>query len=192
MKRHQELLTDAIARDGDAGRALLAGRTEEARAALLEAAELYRSSWEEAPPASYGRLVGMLKAAVLAGGGAAQAEYVRSQLGDGGAESPTAAYAQALAALIEGEDAAAREWSSHMRPGAEAFARTADAIDALASRDGARCQTALSEIVRDFEQRADHLTGVAIADTALMLQELAARRGMEAELHSDLLPASRR
>src|SRR5207302_5926736 len=92
VKRHQELLTDAIARDGDAQRALLAGRTEEARAALLEAAELYRSSWEEAPPASYGRLVGMLKAAVLAGGGAAQAEYVRSQLGDGGAESPTAAY----------------------------------------------------------------------------------------------------
>ena len=55
----------AIGRDGDAQRALLAGDVNVARAAFAEAAELYRRSWEAAQPASYGRLVGMLKSAVL-------------------------------------------------------------------------------------------------------------------------------
>jgi hypothetical protein len=38
-------------------------------AAFAEAADLYRRSWEDAPPASNDRLVGMLKSAVLARGG---------------------------------------------------------------------------------------------------------------------------
>ena len=42
--------------------------------------------------------------------------------------------------------------------------------------------------MRDLEQRSQHLTDVAIADTALMLQELAARRGMAAGLESPVLP----
>lgn len=62
---HADLLRDALAAEARGQRALLAG--EPAVAALREAAELYRASWEVAPPRSYGRLIGMLKAAVIAG-----------------------------------------------------------------------------------------------------------------------------
>ena len=78
-----------------------------------------------------------------------------------------------------------------MRGGSEAFDRTADAIAALALGDRQRYATALERIVRDFEQRAEHLTGVAIADTAVALQQLAGSRGMVIELASPVLPPFR-
>ena len=190
MKRHQELLRAAIERDGAAQRALFVGDEERARAAFGDAAELYRGSWVQAPPTSYGRLVGMLKSSVLAGEGTEQARYVRAQLGDRGEESATASYAQALAGLILRDDAAAEAWSERMRTGSDAFARTADAISALAAGDAEAYATAVRSIVEDFERRADHLTGVAVADTAVMLQRLAARRGLAAELTSPVLPAA--
>ena len=81
MKRHRELLTAAIARDGDGQRALMAGDGQGACEAFLSAADLYRQSWEEAPPGSYGRLVGMLKATVLSGDDPRQAAgYVQRAL----------------------------------------------------------------------------------------------------------------
>ena len=43
--------------------------------------------------------------------------------------------------------------------------------------------------MRDFEERAEHLTGVAIADTALMLEVLGRRRGMVVAVESPVLPA---
>jgi predicted O-methyltransferase YrrM len=186
---HRDLMRTAIARDADAQRALQAGDDDGARAGFRAAAGFYRESWEAAPPRSYGRLIGMLKSAVLAGGDPEEAAgYARSALADQGADSPPAAYAQALAALIADDDAAARTWAAQMRGGSDVFARTAGAIVALAERDGAAYADALKAIVRDFEQRSEHLTGVAIADTALMLERLAARRGLAAELQSPLLP----
>ena len=185
---HRELMVAAIERDGAGQRALLDGDGEAARREFADAAELYRRSWEAAPPASYGRLVGMLKSAVLAGGGEDEARFARAELPDD-ADSPPAAYAHALAALIARDDAAARRWSGTMRAGSEAFDRTAEAIDALAAGDSERFSAALGEIVRDFEQRSEHLTGVPIADTAVMLQELAARRGTTAAVQSPVLPA---
>lgn len=190
MKRHQELLTEAIDRDGAGQRALFAGDAESARAAFREAADLYRRSWEEAPPRSYGRLVGVLKSAVLAGDGDGEAAYARHALAGEAQDSPTAAYAQALAALIDGDDGAAAEASERMRGGSDAFDRTAEAIAALAARDRPRYTVALERIVRDFEQRVDHLTGVAVADTALMLERLAARRALASDLRSEVLPRS--
>jgi hypothetical protein len=49
---------------------------------------------------------------------------------------------------------------------------------------------AVAAIVADFESRSEHLTGVPIADTALMLERLAAERGIGAGLDSPLAPAS--
>jgi hypothetical protein len=190
VNRHQERLTAAIELDGEGQRALFAGDESRARTAFRQAAELYRRSWEEAPPTSYGRLVGMLKSSVLAGEGTEQASYVHAQLGDEGERSPTASYAQALGALILADDAAANMWSRRMRTGSEAFARTADAISALATRDRESYCAAVRSIVEDFERRADHLTGVAVADTALVLQRLAARRGLAADLSSPVLPTA--
>ncbi len=181
-------MTAAIERDGVAQRALLAGDLDAARVAFSAAARLYQESWEAAPPGSYGRLVGMLKSAVLAGGGREQAEYARAVLEHEGTDSPTAAYAQALAALISGDDDAARMWASRMHGGSDAFDRTAAAIASLARRERGAYAAAVKAIVEDFEQRAEHLTGVAVADTALVLERLAARRGISADVQSPLLP----
>lgn len=192
MKRHQELLTAAIERDGEGQAALMEGDTPGAREAFLASAALYRQSWDEAPPRSYGRLVGMLKAAVLSGQDPSPAaEYARAALADdsGVAESPTASYALALAALVEGDDEEAGRRAEVMRGGSEAFDRTATAIAALAAGDASGYADALGEIVRDFERRSAHLTGVAIADTALVLERLAAPRGMAAGVRSEVLPA---
>ncbi len=180
----------AIARDGEAQRALLEGKADAARQAFAAAADLYRRSWEDAPPQSYGRLVGMLKAGILAGEGPAQALYVRQALADEDAAlaSPTASYARALAALVEHDDGSAQRFSEAMAAGAEAFGRTARAIGALAAHDQDAYAAALEEIVRDFERRTDHLTGVSIADTALMLERLAASRDMASGVQSPLLP----
>jgi hypothetical protein len=187
--KHQELLTAAIDRDGKAQQALLAGDRDAARAAFAEAADLYRQSWEHAPPTAYGRLVGMVKSAVLAGGGADEAGYTRRALGERDPESATASYAQALAALILDQDAEARDWAGRMGSGSsDAFARTAEALAALAGRDRDRYEVALRAIVRDFEERTEHLTGVAIADTALVLAALGARRSMRVAIESPVLP----
>lgn len=187
-RKHQELLTAAIEREGIAQQALLDGDVESARLEFGRVAELYRQSWESAHARAFGRLVGMLKASLLAGGGSQQAEYVRSALGDRDPESSTASYAQALAALILGEDRAAGLWAARMIAGDEAFARTGEAIAALAANDEARYAAAIEAIVHDFEQRSDHLTGVAIADTALMLEALAGRRGLAVAIESPVLP----
>ena len=187
--KHQELMTAAVERDGAGQRALIASDREAARAAFAAAAELYRLSWEVAPPSAYGRLVGMVKAAVLAGGGAPEAQYVRTTLGERDPESVTASYAQALAALILDEDGDARAWAARMGSGTDAFGRTAAAIASLADRDERAYAAALAAIVRDFEQRAEHLTGVAVADTALMLSALGARRGIAVAIESPVLPA---
>jgi len=181
-------MTAAIQCDGEAQRALLAGDHDAARSAFAQAALLYRQSWEVAPPTAYGRLVGMLKSSTLAGGGTSEAEYVLAALPDPDPQSATASYARALAALIAGLDEDARVWARRMSGGGDAFARTAAAIAALAGHDASGFQGALDEIVRDFEQRAEHLTGVAIADTALMLEVLAARRGVAVAIESPVLP----
>ncbi len=185
---HLDLLRAAIATEGRAHRALLGGDAEAAGAALREASGQYRESWEAAPPASYGRLVGMVKAAILAGDGDEAAEYVRAQIEDPGA-SPPAHYALAMAALVLGDDAAAARSAVAMRAGSPPFVRAADAITALATSDAAGYADAVAAIVADFENRDDHLTGVPIADTALMLERLAEPRGLAARPPSRLLPA---
>jgi len=178
----------AIEHEAQAQRAALAGATLESEAAFRQASDEYRRSWELAPPRSYGRLVGMLKAAILGGNGTPAAGYVKSALSGDTRGSPTAAYAAALAALALGEDDAALNYAEVMRSGSEAFARAASAVEALARKDQAAYREALSTIVADFEQRQGHLTGVAIADTAAMFERLASSRGLPANLESSLLP----
>ena len=148
---------------------------------------LYRASWEAAPPRSYGRLVAYLKSAVLAGDPEDAARYVRAALG-GGCDSPTSCYALAVAALVEGDDDAAARAAAAMTEGEEPFARAAEALSALATHDRERYGRAVRVIVADFETRDEHLTGVAIADTALLMEALAERRGMPERPVSELLP----
>ncbi len=181
---HEDAMWEAIAADGDAQRALLAAG--DARPALRRAADRYRASWETAPPRAFGRLVGYAKASVLAGDD--PTGYVRDQLGDEEADSPPAAWALALAALSAGDDAAARDAAERMRAGSDAFGRAADAVTALAAGDRDAYGAAVHAIVDDFERREEHLTGVPIADTALVLERLAERRLLAVHPCSSLLP----
>jgi uncharacterized protein len=180
---HEDAMREAIAADGEAQRALLAGA--DAGEPLGRAARAYRASWEAAPPRSFGRLVGYAKATILAGGD--PSGYVREQA-EGG-DSPPSCWALALAALAAGDDDAAARAAQGMRGGSDAFERTADAVAALASGDRAAYAAALAAIVADFEARETHLTGVPIADTALVLERLAERRRLAAHPSSPLLPA---
>src|SRR3954465_12333230 len=105
---HRDALMEAIRVEGEGHRALLDGDRATARERLRGAAAAYRRSWELAPPRSFGRLIGMLKALGIAGAAArAEAAYVRAQVGEADA-SPPAWYALAIAALVDGDDALAR------------------------------------------------------------------------------------
>jgi hypothetical protein len=187
-ERHRELMQEALRLDAEAHRRLLTGDEQGARELLRQASERYRESWEAAPPGSYGRLVGMIKAAVLAGEGETAAAYVHAAIDDP-PPSPAAAYALAIAALaVDDRELAARAAATMKEAPDDAFRRTADAIIALATRDDVAYRRTLEEIVRDFEGRDEHLTGVPIADTALLLERLAQTRGMAVHPQSALLP----
>jgi hypothetical protein len=185
---HLDLLREAVETEARGQRALLDGDADAGRRAMRDAAARYLASWAVAPPASYGRLIGALKAAVIAGDAAAVAAEVGAALPTPVPGSPAAAYARAIAALVRGDDATAAREAESMRTGSPAFGRAADAITALARDDGDAYATAVRAIVADFETRDEHLTGVPIADTALMLERLAEPRGLAVRPTSALLP----
>jgi hypothetical protein len=172
VKAAQAALEQALAVEAAAQAELLAGVPEPV--GFREAAALYWESYQLAPPSSYGRLVGMLKSSVLGGGGAAEAAIVRSLLPEGGT-SPTSWYAIGVAALIEGDGAVAARAAQEIRAGGDAFARAADAIAAIAVGDDEAADAAIAAIEADFASRDAHLTGVAIADTAVLFTTLRQR-----------------
>jgi hypothetical protein len=189
-REQQRLLRAALDREAEAQRLLLEGDHDASSAAYHEVAQLYRRSWEAAHERAFGRLIGCLKAALLAGEGEDEAAYARAEL-PAEPDSPASAWALVLAALIQGDDALAGRAAEDMRGDSIAFDRTADAVGALARRDGAAYREAVRAIVADFESRTEHLTGVPIADTALVLERLAAARGLAANVSSPLLPGAR-
>jgi hypothetical protein len=186
---HLDLLLEALDAEAGAQRALLAGDAESACQMFEAASRRYRASYECAPPASYGRLVGMLKAAVIAGDASDAADYARGAV-ERAESTPTASYVRALVALIGGDGPGAESAAGPMRAGDAAFGRAADAVEALARRDAAGYRDASAAIVADFEGREDHLTGVPIADTAVMFELFAEARGMACHPRSPLMPGS--
>jgi hypothetical protein len=176
---------------GGAGLCLLMlGRENEAGEWLLRAAARWRESYGDAPPGSWGRPIGAVKARVLAGDWAGAADDARWALGEGAADaaSPIGRYAAALALLVLGEDGRARPVTESLR-GLEAFPRdVADALAALAAGDADACRAAAARVLASFESRDEYLEDVPVADTVLVLQALAGRRGLTAELSSPLLP----
>jgi hypothetical protein len=186
-QEHRALQAAAVEADAAAQRCLMAGDPAGAEPHLRVAEQRYRESWAAAPTGGYGRLVGMLKAAILRGDASEAADYVLAALAFG-TESPTAAYALALACLAAGDDVAGSAAAEQMAAGGEAFERTAAALVALARHDEAGYAAALRAVIADFEARDLHLTGVPIADTALVLERLAEPRGLAQHPASPLLP----
>ena len=63
-----------------------------------------------------------------------------------------------------------------------------DALLALAEGDAAGYEAAARSVLASFETRIEYLEDIPVADTVLVLQELAAPRGLAVELESALLP----
>ena len=58
----------------------------------------------------------------------------------------------------------------------------------IAAEDVVGYVESVESVLESFETRDEYLEDVPVADTVLVLQALAARRGMAAELESALLP----
>ena len=177
---------------GGAGLALLMqGRREEAGAWLARAAERYRESIEDAPPGSWGRPIGAMKARILAGdwsGAEAEARWTLD-LGAAEADSPIGRYAACLALLVLRRDEEARPLAASLREREDFPAAVADALAMLsAGTDRIGYIEAVEAVLESFEQRDEYLEDIPVADTVLILQALAAPRELAAELSSPLLP----
>ena len=171
---------------------LMGGNTEAAREWFGKAVERYRESYEHAPPDSWGRPIGILKARVLAGdwsGAEADAQWTLEQ-GAAEAESPIGRYAGCLALLILNRDEDARVLADGLRTHEEFPAAVGDALAMIAAEDPVGYIAAVETVLESFETRDDHLEDLPVADTVLVLQSLAGRRNMEAELSSPLLPGA--
>src|SRR6185312_8898694 len=96
---------------------LMAGRRDEAAKRLVRAAERYRESFAEAPPGSWGRPIGAMKARILADdweGAAADARWAL-EAGAAAADSPIGRYAAALACLVLVDNEQARVHADAIR-----------------------------------------------------------------------------
>jgi hypothetical protein len=166
------------------------GHAAEASEWLHRAAERYRESMAEAPPGSWGRPIGAMKALVLADDwpGAEEAARWALELGAAEAESPIGLYAASLALLVLGRDAEARASAGPIRERDDFPRDVADALATLAASDRPGYILAIENVLESFETREEYLEDIAVADTVLVLQALAARRDLEAELASPLLP----
>jgi hypothetical protein len=168
---------------------LMAG--EEAADWLDRAADRYRESYAEAPAGSWGRPIGTIKARLLAGDWAGAEEAARWALAEGAAEaeSPIGRYAGALAALTLGDAERARALADSIRTRDDFPRDVGDALAMLAADDVVGYADQIEAVLESFETREAYLEDMPVADTVLVLQALAARRGMAAELSSALLPA---
>ena len=188
--RQRQLVRAAMAAGGVGLARLMQGRDAEAAGWFTRSAERYRESWPDAPPASWGRLIGALKARVLARdweGAETDARWALEQ--DSAADgSPIGAYAAMLAHLILGQDSEATQLRGALED-EEAFpAAVAAALSAVARGHAEDYAVAVAAVLGSFEERDEYLEGIPVADTVIVLEALAERRGMATRLSSALLP----
>jgi hypothetical protein len=169
---------------------LMLGDLDAARAWFDRAVDAYRESWADAPPGSWGRPIAAVKARLLAGEPAVDEARWALDAGAAEADSPIGRYAAALACLVLGDDEAARVHADAIRTRDDFPRDVGDALATIAAgTDALGYVEAVESVLRSFESRDDYLEDVAVADTVLVLQALAAARGLRAELASPLLPA---
>jgi Tetratricopeptide repeat len=188
--RQRQLTRMGNAANGAGLALLMLGRREEAAKWFGHAAERWRESFGDAPPDSWGRPIGAIKARLLAGDrpGAVEAAQWALEAGAADSESPIGRYAAVLAQLALGRDEEARPLASSLREREDFPNDVAAALAMLAAGDRPGYILAVESVLESFESRDEYLEDVPIADTVLVLQALAADRGLEAELSSELLP----
>jgi hypothetical protein len=192
-EQHGELDERSLVRKGNVAYAAGLGlrMTGEPGAAewLGRAAATWRESWQGGE--SWGRPIGAIKASLLAGDGTAAEEHARWAL-DAGAErseSPIARYAAALALLVLARWADARHVSDSLRERDDFPRDVADALAYISAHDVVGYAEAIESVVESFETRTEYLEDARVADTALVLDLLARRRGIEIDLpESEVLP----
>jgi hypothetical protein len=176
---------------GGAGLALLMeGRTAEAADWFARAADRYRESFADAPFGSWGRLIGAVKSRVLAGdweGARRDADWALEQR-PAEAESPIGRYAASLALLVLDRYVEARRVAGSIRERGDFPHDVADALATLAADDRIGYIEAVESVLESFETREEYLEDMPVADTVIVLQALATRRGIAADLESTLLP----
>ncbi len=154
------------------------------------AADRYRESWAHAPAESWGRPIGAIKARILASdweGAAADARWA-IETGAGETESPIGRYGAALAYGVLGDWDDMRVHADYARTHETFPSEVADALAFIAAEDVVGYVVAVEAVLESFETRDEFLEDMPVADTVLVLQALAARRGMAADLESELLP----
>jgi hypothetical protein len=157
---------------------------------LDRAVGAYRDSWSDAPPGSWGRPIAAMKSRLLAGDPAEDEARWALDAGAAEADSPIGRYAAALAYLVLGEDDEARVHADAIRTRDDFPRDVGDALAMIAAgTDAVGYVEAVGSVLESFETRSDYLEDVAVADTVLVLQALAERRGLHADLESDLLPS---
>jgi hypothetical protein len=192
-EQHGDLDERSLVRKGNAayaaGLGLLMTGDPEAADWLGRAAATWRESWQGGE--SWGRPIGAIKASLLAGDEAAAQEHARSALEAGGdrSESPIGRYAAALALLVLARWADARHVADSLRERDDFPRDVADALAYISAHDVVGYAEAVESVVESFETRAEYLEDARVADTALVLDLLARRRGIEIDLPaSDVLP----
>ena len=190
--RQKQLVRAAMAAGGAGLARLMQARDAEAAGWFARSAERYRESWPEAPPESWGRLLGAVKAPILAGdgdGAHADARWALEQDSAAG-DSPIGAYAAALARLVLGDDREAAELAEMLRSADDdAFPpAVAEALAGLARADADGYAAGCAAVLESFEAREAYLEDIPVADTVIVLEALAERRGMAVRPASALLP----
>jgi tetratricopeptide (TPR) repeat protein len=178
---------------GGAGLArLMEGQDRDAAEWFHRAAERYRESFADAPPGSWGRPIGAIKALVLAGDWPAAEDAARWALEAGAAQADSSIglYAAALAETVLGRRAQAREHADAIRTRSDFPNDVGDALAFIAAQDVLGYRAAVESVLESFETREEYLEDIPVADTVVVLQALAARDGLAAELSSPLLPPS--
>ena len=188
--RQRQLTRMGNAASGAGLARLMAGDTDEARQWFAKAVQRYRESYEIAPPGSWGRPIAILKARILAGdwdGAESEALWTLEQ-DAAESESPIGRYAATLALLVLGCDEEARPLADALRTSDDFPGPVAAALAHLTAGDTQGYVEAIEAVLESFETREDYLEDLPAADTVVVLQALAARRHMAAELSSPLLP----
>jgi len=169
---------------------MMDGAGDDAREWFDRAVGRYRESYELAPPGSWGRPIGMMKARILAGdwdGAEVDSRWTLEQH-PAEAGSPIGRYAACLALLVLGRDEETRPLADGLRTHADFPSSVGDALAFIAAKDPVGYIEAIESVLESFESRDEYLEDIPVADTVLVLQALAARRDMAAELSSSLLP----
>jgi hypothetical protein len=171
--------------------ALMLGERRDGRELLRRAADEYRASWASAPPASWGRPIAAMRCRLMAGDDAGLALDATETLAAGSstATGAIAAYATVLALLALRRDGEALPVARALQERDDFVPPVAASLAALASGDGDAYRAAVETVIRSFELRDAFLEDTPVADTAIVLDVLAADRGITAtHPETELMP----